>query len=305
METIIETHDLCKRYGHKDVLVGVNLDVKEGDILGLVGKNGEGKTTLIRVLTDVARPTSGSYSLFGVSSPKELVKARKNIAAMVETPSFFGGMNAKKNLITRALLMGMNEDLNDLADHMLDFVGLSDEKNSNKKAKDFSLGMRQRLGIAMALMGDPKLLILDEPTNGLDPAGIVEIRELLLRLNREKGITIVISSHILGELSRLATRYCFLDKGKVVKEISAEELEHTSRHTLILGVDDTEKALALAKKHQWNASIEEGKLVLSDFGESASVMTSLIQGGIAISSMKEESGDLEAYFMDLLKEEEQ
>lgn len=235
MEYCLTTYNLAKSYGRKPVLRNVNMHVERGAIYGFVGKNGSGKTTLIRCVTGLQRPTSGSYELFGVSdSDGASARVRKRIAAIVETPSVYPSLSAKDNMLMQCEILGI-ADTRRVAD-ILDYVGLS--YTDTKKVAKYSLGMRQRLGIALALVGGPDLIILDEPVNGLDPQGIVEIRELILRLNREKNMTVVISSHILGELSKLATHYGFIDAGSIVKEISAKELADKCRKSIYVEVDD-------------------------------------------------------------------
>ncbi len=240
MEYVLQTRALGKRYGSLCALKDLTMHVPKGAIYGFVGKNGAGKTTLIRVVCGLQKPSAGEYTLYGeLNSSKGIHKARRRVGAVVETPSVYLDMTAKDNLKEQYRILGLPsfEDIPQL----LDLVGLSD--TGKKKAKHFSLGMRQRLGIAMALAGDPDLLVLDEPANGLDPQGIVEIRELLLKLNRERQITVLISSHILDELSRLATHYGFIDRGHMVREISAEELESVCRKCTCVEVTDI-KALA-------------------------------------------------------------
>lgn len=301
-EPILQTCDLCKTYGKKPVLKDVNLTIYPGDILGLVGKNGAGKTTLIRVLTDVAHKTSGSFSLFGESDPKKQVILRRKIAAMVETPAFYGELTAEANLVARLILLQKEGDLKEEAKRLIEFVGLSEVLGSGKKARDFSLGMRQRLGIAMALAGEPELLILDEPTNGLDPEGIVQIRELLLKLNHDKGITILISSHILGELSKLATRYAFIDEGKILEEIEAEELEHAFAHRLRLEAGDTKKAVSALQKAGYDVREDDGAVICYGYQESIEPIKVLLNEKVDILRFKEKVSDLEEYFVGLLGE---
>lgn len=304
MEPIIETFHLCKRYGNKEVLRDVNLQVYPGDILGLVGKNGAGKTTLIRVLTDVAHKSSGSFSLFGESDPKKQVLLRRKIAAMVETPAFYGELSGERNLIARLILLEKSGDLQAQAEELLRFVGLDEVIGTKKRSADYSLGMRQRLGIAMALAGDPELLILDEPTNGLDPAGILQIRELLLKTNREKGVTILISSHILGELSKLATRYAFLDEGRVVQVITSAQLEGAFDRSVLFEVDEPKKGLALLKEKGFEAEITPQGLHCFGYKDVVEPLKALLLCGVDVTHFKETVTDLEEYFVGLLREEE-
>lgn len=218
MEYILETHALTKRYGECKVLNGLDMHVPKGSIYGFVGKNGAGKTTLIRIICGLQKPASGGYSLYGQQyGQKSIADARRRIGAVVETPSIYLDMTARDNIRIQYRILGVPSE--NAIDGLLKLVGLSD--TGNKKAKNFSLGMRQRLGIAVALAGDPDFLILDEPVNGLDPQGIIETRELILKLNREMGITVLVSSHILDELSKIATHFGFIDGGAIVKEISA------------------------------------------------------------------------------------
>lgn len=240
MDYVLTTNALCKQYGNFKALNGLSMHVPEGAIYGFVGKNGAGKTTLIRLACGLQIPTSGSYSLYGISNHKQgIVKSRRRMGAVVETPSIYLDMTAGENLKEQYRVLGLPsfEGIPEL----LELVGLS--QTVKKKAKNFSLGMKQRLGIAVALCGDPDFLVLDEPVNGLDPQGIIEMRELILKLNREQQITFLISSHILNELSKLATHYGFIDGGRMVKEISAEELGAACRKCMRVEVSST-KALA-------------------------------------------------------------
>lgn len=236
MEYVLETRNLCKQYNHFKALDDFNMHVPKGSIYGFVGKNGAGKTTLIRQACGLQNPTSGDLSIFGAScyDRKAISKARSRMGAVVETPSIFLDMTAVENLKVQYRVLGLPsfEGINEL----LELVGLSD--TNEKKAKNFSLGMKQRLGIAMALCGQPDFLILDEPINGLDPEGIIEIRELVLKLNKENNITFIISSHILDELSKLATWYGFIDAGHMLKEMSAENLEAACRKCMNVKVSD-------------------------------------------------------------------
>lgn len=240
MDYVLRTDALGKSYKHFKALNGLSMNIPKGAIYGFVGQNGAGKTTLIRLICGLQTPTSGCYTLYGrKNTDKEIAKSRRRMGAVVETPSVYLDMTAEDNLKQQYRILGLPSF--DGLHEILELVGLSD--TGKKKAKDFSLGMRQRLGIAIALAGDPDFLALDEPVNGLDPQGIVEMRELILKLNREKQITFLISSHILDELSRLATHYGFIDRGSLVKEISMEEMEASLRKCVRMEVSST-KALA-------------------------------------------------------------
>ena len=235
MDYILETRSLSKHYGHFKALDGMDMHIPKGAIYGLVGKNGAGKTTLIRLICGLQEPSSGSFTLYGTENrDKAIVRARRRMGAVVETPSLYPDMTAEDNLKMQYRVLGLPSF--EGIDQLLQLVGL--EHTGKKKARNFSLGMKQRLGIAVALAGDPDFLVLDEPVNGLDPQGIIEIRELILKLNRERQISVLISSHILDELSRLATHYGFIDSGRMVKEISAEELDTVCRKCVRLVVSD-------------------------------------------------------------------
>ncbi|MCR5601541.1 MAG: ATP-binding cassette domain-containing protein [Ruminococcus sp.] len=240
MDYVLKTNALCKQYKDFKALSGVTMSVPKGSVYGFVGRNGAGKTTLIRLICGMQFPTDGEFEIYGVKNTDAAISdSRKRIGAVVETPSLFPEMTAQDNLKYQYRLLGLPsfEGITEL----LKLVGL--ENTGKKKAKDFSLGMRQRLGIAVALCGNPDFLILDEPINGLDPQGIIEIRELILKLNRERNITVLISSHILDELARLATHYGFIDKGSIVREMSAEDLEAACRKCIRVTVTDTSAAV--------------------------------------------------------------
>ena len=240
MEYVLETNGLSKRYRDFTALNGLNMHIPKGSIYGFVGRNGAGKTTLIRLICGLQDPADGSITLYGAkNTDTEIYRCRRRMGAVVESPAVYTDMTAEENLRQQYLVLGMPSA--DGITELLHLVGL--DGTGKKKAKNFSLGMRQRLGIAIALAGNPDFLVLDEPVNGLDPQGIIEMRELILKLNREHGITVLISSHILDELSRLATHYGFIDGGHMVKEMSAEELEKRCRKCLRAEVSDT-KALA-------------------------------------------------------------
>ena len=298
MEYVLKTNALKKSYGHYKALNGLTMSVPKGEIYGLVGKNGAGKTTLIRLICGLQKPTGGEYSIYGISNKqKEIIKARRRIGAVVETPSIYLDMTAEDNLRMQYRVLGLPsfEGIEDV----LKMVGL--ENTGRKKVKDFSLGMRQRLGIAVAIVGDPDFLILDEPINGLDPQGIVEMREIILKLNREYGITVLISSHILDELSRLATYFGFIDNGRMVKEISASELEAACRKCMHLVVSDV-KALSKVLDE-----IGMDYTILSDteadvFGKIniTKLVSKLSAENCEVLSMQERDENLENYYINLV-----
>lgn len=236
MKYILTADNLNKNYRHSHALHNFSMHIPKGAIYGFVGENGAGKTTLIRTICGLQTPTSGTYSLYGVkNTDKRIREAQQRIGAVVESPAVYLDMNAENNLKHQYHVLGL--PTYDGLKELLHLVGL--EKTGRKKVRNYSLGMKQRLGIAVALVGNPDFLILDEPTNGLDPQGIIELRELILKLNRQRQITVLISSHNLDELSRLATHYGFIVDGSMVKEITAEELAKSCRKCAVLTVTDT------------------------------------------------------------------
>lgn len=298
MEYVLVTDALCKSYGHFKALNGLTMHVPKGAIYGFVGKNGAGKTTLIRLICGLQNPTSGSYTLYGRKhSEKDVAKSRRRIGAVVETPSIFQDMSAEENLRQQYQILGLPSF--DGITELLELVGLSD--TGKKKAKHFSLGMRQRLGIAVALAGDPDFLVLDEPVNGLDPQGIIEIRELILKLNRERQITVLISSHILDELSRLATHYGFIDNGRLVKEISAKEMLAECRKCVRVEVSDTGALARVLDGRNIEYKILGGtsadiyaKLNVSE------LVTALAKTSCEVYTMQERDESLESYYVSLV-----
>ena len=301
MENCLTTHNLTKRYRKFTALDNVSLQVKRGAIYGLVGRNGAGKTTIIRVVTGLQEPTEGEYTLFDVnhSEGKALARIRRRIGAIVETPALYNSMSAKENLYHQAILLGLPSTSK--IDELLKLVGLEDA--GKKRVSNFSLGMRQRLGIALALIGDPDLIILDEPTNGLDPQGIVEIRELILKLNKEHGVSFVISSHILGELSKLATHYGFIDKSKLICEMTAHELEERCRKKIEVKVKGETSLSSVLDK----AGVEY-KMLASDeceiYGNNdiQYLIDVISKAKLTILRVNECDEDLETFFLSLLGE---
>ncbi len=295
METILQTFELTKKFGRKTALDKVNLSVRRGDIYGFIGGNGAGKTTLMRVALNLAFPTSGRVELFGGES---FATAGRRIGSLIEAPAFYRGLSARENLLTFGALVGADPRQ---ADELLERVGLSDV--DKKKAGSFSLGMKQRLGLAIALLGQPELIILDEPVNGLDPAGIRDVRDLILEYNREKGVTFLISSHLLDELSKIATRYGILNGGRLVDEISAADLFERTRHRLCITVDDTQKALNLLGLT--DARVDGDTItLLSGFEQPALLNRRLVEGGVAVSGLTVLSDGLEQYFVERIGDEQ-
>lgn len=298
MDYVLRTDALCKSYKHFKALNGLSMNIPKGAIYGFVGKNGAGKTTLIRLICGLQTPASGSYTLYGrKNTDKEIAKSRRRMGAVVETPSVYLDMTAEDNLKQQYRILGLPSF--DGLHEILELVGLSD--TGKKKAKDFSLGMRQRLGIAIALVGDPDFLVLDEPVNGLDPQGIVEMRELILKLNREKQITFLISSHILDELSRLATHYGFIDRGSLVKEISMEEMEASLRKCVRMEVSST-RALACALDDmniEYKILSETSADVYAKVNMSKLILA-LAKADCNVISANERNESLESYYISLV-----
>lgn len=299
-ENVFTTSNLTKKYKQLHALDRVSMEIKRGDIFGFVGENGAGKTTLIRILAGQAPPTSGEISLFGVSETKQLPKQRQRIGGMVENPAVYPDLSAVENLEICRLQRGIPGK--DCIIQVLKTVGLTD--TGKKKAKNFSLGMKQRLGLAMALLGSPEFLVLDEPVNGLDPAGIVEFREILKRLNRELGMTILISSHILGELYQLATCYGFINKGKMLEQITLEELDEKCKKHLYVRVDDAPRAAAVletAFKTRKYEVLPNNAIRLYDFLDRSSEVSKLLfTNDIAVVEITAKGDDLEGYYMSLI-----
>ena len=296
-EVILKTYNITKKYGNQVAVNNVNMTIKKGEIYGFIGQNGAGKTTLIRLITGLIHKTGGEIELLGATGENELNKSRTMVGSLIETPSFYTNMTARENLEVSRLVR--NIPGKKCIDEVLELVGLKDVEK--KKVKNFSLGMRQRLGIANALMGNPKLLILDEPINGLDPMGIVEIRELLKKINKEKDMTILISSHILSELSELATTYGIISNGKLIEEITAEELAEKCRQYIDLKVDDTSRAVTLLERELGISDyevLEDKKIkVFSNLENIGEVNSILSKSGVIVESISIKGENLEEYFM--------
>ncbi len=298
MEYVLTTEKLSKKYKHGFALNGLSMHVPKGAIYGFVGRNGAGKTTVIRLISGLQTPTSGEYTLFGKeSTEKEIGKSRRRIGVMFETPSVYLHMTAEENLMQQYRVLGI-PSFDGITD-ILKMVGLSE--TGKKKVKHFSMGMRQRLSIAIALCGDPDFLVLDEPLNGLDPQGIVQIRELLLKLNREKQVTILVSGHMLEELSKIATHYGFVDNGCMVKEISAKELEASCKKCITAEVSDV-KTLAriLDEKGTEYTVLSERKVEIFDEISITELVHLLEAEGCELRRVSEREATLEYYYISLV-----
>lgn len=298
MEYCLETQALCKTYGRFRAVDNLSMHVPRGAVYGFVGKNGAGKTTLLRLICGLQRPTAGGYCLYGVPhTDKALCTVRRRMGAVVETPSIYMDLPAQENLKQQYRVLGLPSFSGIPA--LLELVGL--QNTGRKKARHFSLGMRQRLGIAMALAGDPDFLVLDEPTNGLDPQGIIEVRELILKLNREFGITVLISSHILGELSKLATHYGFIDGGRIVQEISAEALEAACRKCARLTVSDVRALARVLDRLGFEYRIvSETQADVFGTVNVTQLTLALAEEGCEVVSMQERDESLESYYVNLV-----
>ena len=298
MEYVLETNAVTKRYRGFTALNGLTMRIPKGAIYGFVGRNGAGKTTLIRLICGLQEPTDSSYTLYGAkNTDTEIYRCRRRMGAVVESPAIYPDMTARENIRQQYRVLGLPSD--DGIDELLHLVGLGD--TGKKKAKNFSLGMRQRLGIAIALSGNPDFLVLDEPTNGLDPQGIIEMRELILKLNREHGITVLISSHILDELSRLATHYGFIDGGHMVKEMSAQVLETRCRKCVRIEVSDT-KALARVldgMKAEYRIIDDTHADIYAEIPVTE-LVSELAKENCTVKNLTEQDESLESFYMNLV-----
>lgn len=296
-EYVLTTENVTKIYGNHKVVNRVNMHVEKGAIYGFIGKNGAGKTTFMRMVAGLAAPTAGQMELFG---SKDLEGQRIRIGSLIESPGAFGNMTARENLEVVKRQFGITDK--SAIEDMLEFVGLAG--TGKKKVKNFSMGMKQRLGIGIALFRNPDFLILDEPINGLDPEGIIEVRELLLKLNREREITILISSHILGELSKIATHYGIIREGVLIEEFGAQELNDRCRRCHKVTVDNTELAVNILeeKLHINGFDVPEKNTVriFEGLDQTEKTNKELIVGGVNIKESYLAGQDLEGYFMELL-----
>ena len=299
-EYVLRTRNLCKSYAGKFAVDHVNMEIKKGQIYGFIGKNGAGKTTLMRMVCDLAAPTQGELELFGSSDPASLLAAKRKIGSMIENPALFPHMTAHENMeIQRRLIRSKDKEL---IQSTLKFVGLAD--TGKKKVKNFSLGMKQRLAMAVALLNRPDFLVLDEPINGMDPTGIAEVRELLKRLAAEKNTAILISSHILSELHLLATHYGIIDNGRLIKQISAEGLNNECKQFIELTADDLPLTETILKEKLGitNYKIMPNHTIYiydGDF-DTLKINKTLMDNGVILRGLSTKGQDLEAYFLNLI-----
>ena len=299
-EIVLQTNNLTKKYKDFVALDNATITIHKGDIYGLIGRNGAGKTTLMKTITTLTNKTGGSFSLF--DSEEELTESKRRIGCLIESPAFFDNLTAYQNLKYYSIQKGIVDEKQ--IDKVLKTVDLYKEKN--KKFKKFSLGMKQRLGIAFAILDNPDFIILDEPINGLDPIGIKEIRDTLKRLNEEEKITILISSHILSELYLIANHFCFIDKGRIIKDVSKEELDLECSKCIVIRTKDVKKATVVLEKELSTTNykvIDNTEIRLYDYLEnSAKVNKTLLSNDIDIMGIYESGISLEDYFDSLIKE---
>ena len=296
MEYILETRDLTKVYGQKAAARDVNIHIREGQIYGLIGRNGAGKTTIMRVISGLAKPTSGGYSLFGKTG-FEMEKMLRNVGVLIEHPGLYPRLSAYENLKIKCLAMGIRPE--GYVDRVLKTIGLQDT-DRKKPSGAYSMGMRQRLGIGLALVGDPKIIILDEPINGLDPQGIADIRQTLVNLRDEQGITIMISSHILDELSKVADAYGIINDGTLLDEFSAEELHKRSGRYVKIRTGDNERTAEILKRMGISRFEKEpdGSLRVNErIEETAAISKAIVNAGIDLEEIALRTISLEDYYL--------
>jgi ABC-2 type transport system ATP-binding protein len=299
-DVILRINDLSKTYGPKKVLDGVSFEVERGKIYGFIGENGAGKTTAIRAITGLSPIENGMIELFGKSDSKGLAEARRKMGCLVESPILDMRKTAKENLMLQELLYG-NKDASK-ADKILNRVGLGDVKNKN--VGNFSLGMKQRLGIALALINDPELLILDEPVNGLDPMGMVDVRELLVSLCRDDGITIVISSHILAELYQLATDYIIISHGHIISTLSKDELDKLCTTHIVMETEHNDEAMSILTSNGIaTMNSDEGSISIYGNVETKEVDRLMYDHQILVTQLTKHERTLEEYYIELLGRE--
>ncbi|MCI8427955.1 MAG: ATP-binding cassette domain-containing protein [Lachnospira sp.] len=298
-EIILKTNNLSKSYKNFTAINQVNIQINKGDIYGLIGRNGAGKTTLMKIITTLTNKTNGEFELFN-HKDNDLTQTKRRIGCLIENPAFFSNLSAYDNLKYYAIQKGITD--NNQIIQSLKLVGLEDTKN--KKFKNFSLGMKQRLGIAFAILDNPDFIILDEPINGLDPIGISDLRDTFKRLNEEKNITILISSHILSELYLLATRFCILEQGHVIKELTKEELDTECSKCIVIKTDDTKKATVILEKELNTTNyqvVNNEEIRLYDYLEqSQKINKVLVKNDVNIKQIQETGISLEDYFKSLI-----
>ena len=296
MEYILTTEGLTKAYGKAVVADNINLHIKKGEVYGLIGRNGAGKTTILKMIAGLSTPTSGSFTFMGKKND-ELSKGRSKIGSLSETPSLFPKMSAFQNVKLKCLAFGINDDK--YVKSLLERVGLSNV--GKKNAQSFSLGMRQRLGIALALVGSPELIILDEPINGLDPQGIAEMRVIINKLSKELGMTVIVSSHILDELVKVADSFAIINGGKLLDEFTSEELIERCSKYVFLRISDSKKAQKSLSDMGIDgyAIVNEHNLrITSEIEDSSKLVAKLVADGVGVYELTFKQMTLEEYYLD-------
>ena len=297
MKDLLSTNGLTKKFGRYKVVNAVNIHIRQGDIYGLIGRNGAGKTTILKMISGLVAPTEGDFSLFEKSG-KAAYQYMSRIGTLIEAPGIYPNMSAYENMKLKCIAMGVRKQ--GVIEDLLNTVGLGTV--GKKKVKNFSLGMKQRLGIALALVGDPDLVILDEPINGLDPQGIAEVRETLFKLNKEKNITFIISSHILEELSKIATNYGIIHDGVLIKEMTREELLAECSERIELKTDDTGKACTVLENmgiHQYKVVDVDTIQIFERLNDGGSITMTLAENGVKTVGITIKNEALEDYYLNL------
>lgn len=296
-ELLLQTRALTKQYGRHRAVDQVSMHIKKGAIYGFIGRNGAGKTTTLRMISGLASPTAGEIELFGCRG-RDLSRIRSRVGCLIEGPGLYGSMSARDNLKMKSMLLGVYK--RGYEEELLDIVGLGGV--GKKPVKRYSLGMKQRLGIALALVGEPDLLVLDEPINGLDPQGIAEVRDTVLKLNRERNMTILISSHILEELSKIATDYGIIHNGTLLQELTNEELMEKCSERLEVTLDDPEQAVPVMDRlgiKRYQVADREHIYIFERLEESAALNMAFAKAGIPVRGISVTNGELETYFLKL------
>lgn len=296
-EILLETKGLTKQYGHHKAVDHVNIHIEKGAIYGFIGRNGAGKTTCLRMICGLAKPTEGDISMFGYHG-RGLKEIRSRIGCLIEAPGLYGNMTAYENLKIKCKLFGIRKP--GYIEEILDTVGLND--TGKKKTKHFSLGMKQRLGIGLALVGEPDLLVLDEPINGLDPQGIVEVRDTIRNLSERRNMTVLISSHILEELSKIATNYGIIHNGALIQELTGEELMKRCSERIEITLDHPEAAVPVLENMgfaNYQVTDRQHIQVFERLGESDVLNMELTRAGVSVRGISITSEELENYFLNL------
>jgi len=297
MDYVLQTNGLSKNYSGKLAVDDVSIKVGRGDIYGFIGENGAGKTTLMRMVCGLTTPTSGEITLFG---KRDLASQRYKMGSTIENPALYPAMTAIENMEAQRLMLGIKKK--NVSGELLDMAGIGN--TGKKKAKDFSLGMKQRLMIALSLLGDPEFLVLDEPTNGLDPMGIKEVRDFIGRLNEARGITVFVSSHILGELEKIATRYGVISRGKMIDEFCADELATRCGKNLVIHASDPQKVENVVKEllpeAKYSRTPENSIRIVGHVENAGQINQMLVNSGVTVNALIPEGENLESHFLRLM-----